>query len=151
MGSSRRENYISRLEASAKALDKELEEARRKLARAEDTIHQACVKAGSIVLGIDLADGPDETVINLAQIDESGQRVFMNVNDYVEVKLTEHGRQIYRRLYADLGIPDPVIKEDAEGWSRWQIHDLMNTFGESMMVGSILLPFETTIRFVTRG
>jgi hypothetical protein len=62
-----------------------------------------------------------------------------NINHYVWVKLTPHGRECarYRRL---------TFTEDADGWSRWQLWELMNGFGSDLYMGHSRLPFETDIR-----
>jgi DNA-binding MarR family transcriptional regulator len=65
-----------------------------------------------------------------------------NVNSTVRVKLTDHGRKILRRrheqlerqLNRDLPYHSPV--EDAEGWSRWQLWYLMNTFGTHLTLAT---------------
>lgn len=76
-----------------------------------------------------------------------------NINGYVYVKLTDAGRKEIRRRTEELedyynkprGTFSDHKEEDADGWSKWQMHELMNTFGEMTTVGSEL-PFETTIR-----
>lgn len=62
-----------------------------------------------------------------------------NINEYVWVQLNERGKQILgdTRKY--------TATEDADGWSRWQLWDLMATFGPHIYLGC-LMPFETTIR-----
>lgn len=74
-----------------------------------------------------------------------GKRQF-NINDYVWVKLTEKGRQLYRDEYYRLMKEYPKIEEDKEGYSRWQMWDLMQTFGSFCGLGSPL-PFETDVFF----
>ena len=71
-----------------------------------------------------------------------------NVNDPVQVRLTERGREIERASWAavpGIGVPLPCAEEDADGWSRWQLWDLMRMFGQHMYNGC-QVPFETTIR-----
>jgi hypothetical protein len=70
-----------------------------------------------------------------------------NVNDHVLVKLTEHGRELRRRYFARLGLPDGLLPElkETDGWSRWQLWELMSIFGEHMYNGC-RIPFETVIR-----
>lgn len=74
-----------------------------------------------------------------------------NVNDYVRVRLTDEGRAIHRKEYDDLIAAYPKIthaytrpKEDAEGWSKWQLWDLMQRFGPYITMG-MCPPFETEI------
>lgn len=70
-----------------------------------------------------------------------------NVNNYVRVRLTETGREKLRQWHKDLmgtmdGYREP--KEDADGWSRWQMWSLMQQLGWALGNG-ITAPFETTI------
>ena len=64
--------------------------------------------------------------------------MFFNVNDYVYVRLTTTGRNILKEK-------NITVEEDQEGWSKWQLCTLMNTFGECVFNGFIL-PFEARIR-----
>lgn len=76
----------------------------------------------------------------------------LNVNHYVFVRLTDFGRQVERKNHEKLfaGYPPGLCpfspkEEDPEGWSRWQLWDLMKEFGSVIsMAGPV--PFETTIR-----
>jgi len=63
-----------------------------------------------------------------------------NINDYVLVKLTDVGRMELKRIYTGLnknlnGVMGDYIPpfEDSEGWSRWQMWDLMHKLGSVMM------------------
>jgi len=71
-----------------------------------------------------------------------------NTNHNVRVRLTDHGRMVHRKSHDDMfggNFPYELPKEDADGWSEWQLWDLMSQFGEHIhMIGPI--PFETTIR-----
>lgn len=74
-----------------------------------------------------------------------------NLNDYVRVRLTDHGRMIHREDFEQLRAQCPngtlrysPPKEDAEGWSRWQMWNLMYHFGNAMGPGCDL-PFEIDI------
>jgi hypothetical protein len=82
-----------------------------------------------------------------------------NINDKVRVRLTTFGRECHRRNYDDLtemfrarvpkGTPwdyrPPA--EDAEGWSEWQLWELMREFGAYLRNG-VEVPFETTIDII---
>ena len=78
-----------------------------------------------------------------------------NVNNYVMVKITDEGVAELKRQHAELrktfpsisGTFSPPTKDD-EGWSKFQMHDLMNRFGHMMSMGG-KLPFETTVRLDT--
>lgn len=63
-----------------------------------------------------------------------------NINYYVKVKLTKTGRDILKN--------DPMrtlsVDEDENGYSKWQMWDLMATFGKYIHMGGNL-PFETNI------
>jgi len=52
-----------------------------------------------------------------------------NVNETVSVRLTGRGRAILRQV----GVAPKA--EDAEGWSRWQLWDLMRQFGGHLYLG----------------
>lgn len=76
-----------------------------------------------------------------------------NVNDDVQVQLTDYGRECLRRNHDEIvslcGGYDPfplkLPKEDANGWSQWQLWELMNKFGKYMCNGCTI-PFNTIIR-----
>jgi hypothetical protein len=80
-----------------------------------------------------------------------------NINERVRVKLTDHGRKIHREdheafwsqqpEHVQARFPYKPPKEDAEGWSEWQMHNLMELFGSHVGVAKEL-PFETTIQLV---
>jgi hypothetical protein len=77
--------------------------------------------------------------------------VLFNVNDKVRVRLTARGREILRQqreeLYRGIGKKPPPHagpKEDADGWSEWQLWELMDAFGHHVHLGCDV-PFETTI------
>lgn len=76
-----------------------------------------------------------------------------NINHHVRVKLTDAGRAWHRKRHAEWFANAPHIKytppvEDVDGWSRWQMHTLMETFGDGVGMGRDLL-FETTIELDT--
>lgn len=85
-----------------------------------------------------------------------------NVNDYVKVKLTTHGREELRRQTHQLNrhlwatnpdakaLPYDAVKEDADGWSRWQFWDLMQRFGGDNMGLAAPMMFETEIEIETK-
>ncbi len=80
-----------------------------------------------------------------------------NINDMVRVKLTDFGREAlqdeHKKFWSSSKRPAPPYappKEDADGWSEWQLWCLMNRLGSYMDMGS-KLPFETTIEIVSRN
>jgi hypothetical protein len=77
-----------------------------------------------------------------------------NINHEVKVKLTDYGRKIHKQQWDDLVNTYPSVtmkytppKEDRNGWSKWQLWQLMYTFGECIYNGAVL-PFETTIEII---
>lgn len=72
----------------------------------------------------------------------------VNINEYVKVKLTEEAFAILRQQHQDfwesVGKPDYPYREpkvDEAGYSKFQLHLLMNQFGSHMRLGR-LSPFE---------
>ncbi|WP_321388692.1 hypothetical protein [uncultured Enterococcus sp.] len=68
-----------------------------------------------------------------------------NINQFVKVKLTETGIKIYQEKFLKYGGKAPELIIDDNGFSKFQMHDLMNTFGEYLFMGNIDMPFETNI------
>lgn len=73
-----------------------------------------------------------------------------NINQFVRVRLSDFGRAIHRREwdafpYCSYQPPH----EDENGWSRWQMWDLMRTFGPHLFNGAVELPFATEIEILT--
>lgn len=85
----------------------------------------------------------------------SPSSVRFNVNHYVRVKITRHGKKCLRKNYDDLaksyggklGFPFRLPKADKDGWTRFQMHDLMANFGQHMYCGCEV-PFETEIEIL---
>lgn len=59
-----------------------------------------------------------------------------NINDYVRVRMTDDGRKVCERAKLR------VYEQD--GWSIWQLWELMAIFGSHIYMGGPTL-FETTI------
>lgn len=74
--------------------------------------------------------------------------ISFNVNDYVKVNLTEDGIAELQKQRDELRAPSlkdvPLFGKDDEGWTKFQLWDLMNCFGHMMYMGG-KIPFETTI------
>lgn len=75
----------------------------------------------------------------------------LNINDYVIVRLTEFGRKKLKEQYDEScrkygnSLPyDPPV-EDKDGWSRWQLWDLMEKLGRYWRMGNRDNPFELYI------
>ena len=77
-----------------------------------------------------------------------------NINDYVKVRLTTNGHQVYaaykKKQEADIRAAGVELEsydrhpEDASGWSQWQLWELMMIFGPHLYHGGPLM-FNTTI------
>jgi hypothetical protein len=69
------------------------------------------------------------------------KKIEFNFNDYVRVKLTQHGREVHRQNHDNLFKDNPSVCEyrppvdNPEGWSRWQIWELMQQFGPHIYMG----------------
>ena len=74
-----------------------------------------------------------------------------NVNDWVKVKLNGEGIHELKRQHYELSKVIPNLREfrvpktDQDGYSKWQLHSLMNTFGHMMILGNEV-PFDTVIK-----
>lgn len=74
-----------------------------------------------------------------------------NINDYVWVKLTDKGREKLRTnfefMFAGMPSSPKYIRrqEDDDGWSRWQMHDLIQQLGDAVGMGRSLM-FEPGIQ-----
>lgn len=72
---------------------------------------------------------------------DSGEAMYeINLNDMVKVKLTEYGKEIYRKYFEDVQKYlsckiEPEI--DEKGFTTLQIHELANIFGPAMFIGNI--------------
>ena len=79
----------------------------------------------------------------------------INVNDNVRIKLTDKGRKVLEAKHHALYEQFPQLKkrpyeppkEDAEGWSVWQLWCVMEAFGEFTRIGMDGC-FETTMELV---
>ncbi len=77
----------------------------------------------------------------------------LNINDSVKVKLNDHGREILKQqhelLFKDIPRYRVFVppREDEQGWSTWQMWDLMQSFGPHIRLGAEV-PFETEIELV---
>ena len=111
----------------------------------------------------DLAKPERQTVIERLMTDitsrlhENAGGLTINVNGKDRVRLTDKGREILREQHENLyrALRDPGAPtweyvpptEDADGWSEWQLWDLMSRFGPYIHLG-FDPPFETNIRIV---
>ena len=81
-------------------------------------------------------------------------KIKFNINNYVYVKITPIGLKELKRQHDDLYSQVPILqntkfnppKEDNEGWSKWQMHDLIGKLGYMTKMG-FEVPFEIEIMF----
>lgn len=77
-----------------------------------------------------------------------------NINESVKIKLMQKGLDILRANHDELRTHVPSLGEftppsvDSEGYSTFQMWDLMNTFGSHMYMGNIKFPFEMNIKLL---
>lgn len=80
------------------------------------------------------------------------ETIRFNLNHHVRVRLTDFGRAEHQRQWQDIAeltsLPYTPPKEDAEGWSEWQLWSLMKTFGPCIYMGMPKVPFETDIELL---
>jgi len=83
--------------------------------------------------------------------------VSFSANDYVLIKLKERGRRIYFDYYHLQELPPDDIgpsgypkwnEPDANGYVRFQFHELLRIFGPHVRMDMDGLPFETTIKLI---
>ena len=84
------------------------------------------------------------------------EKIF-NINEYVKVKLTEEGVKILKAQYEEtlkqmnpqsrkaMG-PFKKPKVDSEGYSEFQLWELMKYFGNYMYIGNMNIPFDMNIK-----
>lgn len=66
-----------------------------------------------------------------------------NVNNQVKVKLTKKGQEILDARYSKWDLINQITADD-KGYTSFQMHDLMATFGEYMILG-YEVPFDAQI------
>lgn len=79
-----------------------------------------------------------------------------NLNHYVKVKLTNFGKTQLRKQHLELFnnlnryVPYKEAKEE-DGWSEWQLWDLMERLGQYCHLGMANQPFEPNIQIQLQG
>jgi hypothetical protein len=61
----------------------------------------------------------------------------MNINDEVWVKLTKAGKETYKKHFGQSRLKPLPLKETLDGWSKFQMWELMNYFGNECYNGSL--------------
>lgn len=73
-----------------------------------------------------------------------------NINNQVKVRLTNFGKEIIRdtndKMSRLLGEKVALYKVDEEGYTTFQMYQLMNIFGQYMNVGIVEVPFQLDIK-----
>lgn len=79
------------------------------------------------------------------------QKKPFNINEFVWVKLNDKGveelkrqHDEFRSLYPNAVRDFVEPKKDEDGYSKFQMHNLMSSFGHMMILG-VELPFEATV------
>ena len=77
-----------------------------------------------------------------------------NMNSNVKVKLTERGHKILQdnidainKMYPKAKMEYKRKETDENGYTKFQLHDLMSTFGEHIRLGFNEQPFDIDIIF----
>jgi hypothetical protein len=73
------------------------------------------------------------------------EEIRFNINNYVKVKLTDYGKSIIANNKYVL----THYKEDDDGWSKWQLWELMSVFGDYVSLGREV-PFDTEIIIILK-
>jgi len=80
--------------------------------------------------------------------------ISFDINNYVRVRITPHGKECLRKNYDELaeqyaggklGFEFMLPKEDSDGWSEWQAWCLMKELGPHISMSGPV-PFETEIQ-----
>lgn len=70
----------------------------------------------------------------------------VNLNEYIKVKLTDKGKEIYRNYWHDIDDEDvPTLDTDEEGYCKFQLWHFMRIFGEHFSMGGGY-PCETNVK-----
>jgi len=74
----------------------------------------------------------------------------VNINEFIKVKLTDKGKEIYRNYYNDIDDEYvPTLDVDEEGFCKFQLWEFMRIFGEHFHMGGDL-PCETNVKIQIR-
>lgn len=68
----------------------------------------------------------------------------INLNDWIKVKLTPYGQQIYYAHFLNFHITPPRLKIDDEGYTRFQLWSFIEMFGSYIYMGAknVIEPLE---------
>lgn len=68
-----------------------------------------------------------------------------NINKYIKVRLTDHGKEILQKYHEDLQAMYPslhipqIYVEDSEGYIKFQLWQFMQIFGSHFSMGTPLI------------
>ena len=93
--------------------------------------------------------GPKGEEIKVYVKDEDKEDRFKdaNLNEYIKVKLTAKGKQIYKDYYDN---DPPTLDVDDEGYAKFQMWDFMQIFGEHISMGGPMI-CETNVKIQIRN
>ena len=75
----------------------------------------------------------------------------VNLNEYIKVKLTDKGKEIYRNYYNDIDDECvPSLYVDEEGFCKFQLWHFIRIFGEHFCLGGDDMPCETNVEIQIR-
>ena len=67
----------------------------------------------------------------------------ININTYIWVKLTEEGKKIIlMKEVNNFGKPVPIKRKTKNGYTRFQLWEVMHLFGEELYTGNNKLPIK---------
>lgn len=80
---------------------------------------------------------------------------YFNINYEVKVKLTEYGRELYYHQFDDLikqgMLMTPIQpKVDKEGYTTFQLWELMSIYGPHIYMGMTKLPFQDNAIYIPK-
>ena len=71
----------------------------------------------------------------------------INLNTEIWVKLTEEGKKIIlMKEVNNFGKPEPIKRKTKNGYTRFQLCEVMHLFGEEMYNGNNNIPIERNIK-----
>ena len=75
-------------------------------------------------------------------------KITINLNEIVKVKLTDYGKEIFYKHYEGSIGPRAILNLDQDGYSEFQLWQLMNIFGAYMNLGNreVLDPLEIIVK-----
>lgn len=63
-------------------------------------------------------------------------KITKNLNNWIKVRLTSYGRQVFTAHYLIFGMKPPIIKVDDNGYSTFQLWKFIEIFGAHIYMGA---------------